>query len=390
MAASSDIEWTDATWNPVVGCSVVSPGCQHCYAMKLAGGRLRNHPSRAGLTQPSKAGPVWTGKVRLWEPWLTQPFEWKTPRRIFVCAHGDLFHEDVPDEWIDKVFAVMALTPQHTYQVLTKRAARMRKYFEERWQGTPARDIKMPDGHVLHVPSGGETGRRHQVEQALREIAEKRGMIDPDIDDQWDEKGRLKIARFVWPLPNVWLGVSAEDQARADERIPHLLATPAAVRFVSLEPLLGPIDLYNGDPDPRLGGHVATATYIGEWWEPGDARNSPPRVGVDWVIVGGESGTGARPMHPDWVRSLRDQCLAADRPMFFKQWGEWEPREEWSGHLGNGRFETMLAIMSDGRQCPDDAVPQDVGAHRMARVGKKHAGALLDGKLHREFPWSAT
>src|SRR6516164_8034629 len=125
MSDHTNIEWTDATWNPVTGCSLVSPGCAHCYAMRIAGTRLRNHPSRHGLTRDTEAGPMWTGEVRLNESWLNQPFKWKKPRRIFACAHGDLFHPAVPDKWIDRVFAVMALTQRHTYQVLTKRSGRM-------------------------------------------------------------------------------------------------------------------------------------------------------------------------------------------------------------------------------------------------------------------------
>ena len=134
MAETSTIEWTDATWNPITGCSVVSPGCTNCYAMTLAGTRLAQHPSRKGLTVPSKAGPVWNGKVRFNRDWLHQPLHWRRPRMIFVCAHGDLFHENVPDEWIDQVFAVMAIARWHTFQVLTKRPKRMRAYFAERWQ----------------------------------------------------------------------------------------------------------------------------------------------------------------------------------------------------------------------------------------------------------------
>ena len=126
MAEHSTIEWTDATWNPITGCSVISPGCKNCYAMKLAGGRLQHHPSRAGLTQPSAAGPVWNGLVRFNMEWLEQPLHWKRPRDVFVCAHGDLFHESVPDQWIADVFGVMHAASWHTFQVLTKRAARMR------------------------------------------------------------------------------------------------------------------------------------------------------------------------------------------------------------------------------------------------------------------------
>jgi len=143
MAGSSTIEWTDATWNPVTGCSVVSPGCINCYAMRLAGTRMRHHWSRQGLTNDSKAGPVWNGQVRFNEEWLDQPLRWRKPRRIFVAAHGDLFHEAVPDEWIDRCFAVMSLTPQHKHQVLTKRPDRMRDYlvrwYERRFLDGPRR-----------------------------------------------------------------------------------------------------------------------------------------------------------------------------------------------------------------------------------------------------------
>ena len=207
MSAHSSIEWTDATWNPITGCSVVSPGCTNCYAMKLAGGRLQHHPTRQGLTTPSKAGPVWNGKVRLNEGMLTDPLRWRRPRRIFVCAHGDLFHESVPDEWIDKVFAVMALAPHHTFQVLTKRADRMRAY--------------MRDFVAAH----------RSVSIAMSAL----GFKNTEANLQKLTQGHY--ADNFRPLPNVWLGVSAEDQERADQRIPDLLQTPAAVRFLSAEPL---------------------------------------------------------------------------------------------------------------------------------------------------------
>lgn len=295
MADNSKIEWTDATWNPITGCSVLSHGCAKCYAMKLAGTRLQHHPSRAGLTKDSKAGPVWTGEVRFNEQWLAQPLQWKRPRRIFVCAHGDLFHESVPDEWIDRVFAVMALAPQHTFQVLTKRAKRMRK-FVSRVTG------------LAQAAQWGGTVIADEFPHVTTSIAHPKGPT-------------------TWPLPNVWLGVSVEDQKRADERIPDLLATPAAVRFISAEPLLGPVDLeqaWHGENalDSECWGECAWCENghppmhncqqgRGEWWK--------DRSGLDWVIVGGESGAGARPMHPDWARSLRDQCAAAGVPFFMKQ-----------------------------------------------------------------------
>ena len=217
MADRSGIEWTDATWNPITGCRIKSPGCAGCYAMKLAGGRMQNHWSREGLTEPSKAGPVWNGKVRFNEAWLDQPLRWKRPRTIFVCAHSDLFYEEVPFAWIDRIVTVMRLAEQHRFQVLTKRPDRMLAYFTDR---SPAR----ADG-------------RGKAAIAL------------------GYDGPLELLGNPWPPANVWLGVSAEDQVWAEARVPFLLDTPAAVRFVSAEPLIGPIDFRHlalgGRPLPR-------------------------------------------------------------------------------------------------------------------------------------------
>ncbi|HQT38909.1 MAG TPA: phage Gp37/Gp68 family protein [Acidocella sp.] len=275
MADGTRIEWTDATWNPITGCSVVSPGCTNCYAMRLAGTRLQHHPSRAGLTVHSAAGPVWNGQVRLNEQWLDQPLRWKRGRRIFVCAHGDLFHENVPDCWIDQVFAVMALAPQHTFQVLTKRADRMRSYME-----------------TLDWLCDGEDG----ILPIVIPVAERFDVSMKSMPD-------------IWPFPHIWHGVSVEDQHRADTRVPHLLATPASVRFLSVEPMLAPIRALPYLMPVRM-------------WSNGDLNNYPyfyPKKPVDWVICGGESGPNARDMNPDWARSLRDQCAAADVPFFMKQ-----------------------------------------------------------------------
>jgi protein gp37 len=326
MADGTKIEWTDATVNAVNGCSVVSPGCTNCYAMRLAGTRMKHHPSRAGLTQESKAGPVWTGEVRLNEAALLQPLRWRRPRRIFWNAHGDLFHPNVPDEWIDRVFAVCALTSSvagangqptggHQHQILTKRPERMRDYFAD--------------------PRSNE----RMVEQAYR-IGLMPGIGAP---------------RDRWPLPNVWLGVSAEDQARADERIPHLLATPAAVRFLSCEPLLGSVDL-----------HDAMMRQV---------NGFAPRI--DWVIVGGESGPGARPMDPDWARQLRDQCEAAGVPFFFKQWGEWLLKLEAEKIIDR----TALNLRDHERTFLDEGT-----SGPFIRVGKRAAGRLLDGVQHDGMP----
>lgn len=364
MADHTSIEWTDATWNPITGCSVVSPGCTNCYAMKLAGSRLKHHPSRAGLTRDTKAGPVWTGETRLNGEWLDQPLRWKRPRRIFVCAHGDLFAESVPDEWIDKIFAVMALAPQHTFQVLTKRAGRLRQYFSE---GRDRRVARRVIDHVIHDPS----------------ICKR--MVDT-IDDTWpviaegDPEFPDDLLMRQWPLPNVWLGVSAEDQQRADERVPELLATPAALRFVSAEPLLGPIDfafIEAATPEGRAHGIKI------------DALKAPR--GLDWIIVGGESGKDARPMHADWARSIRDQCAAANVPFFFKQWGEWEefydrdrddpdwrstPKVDHQMGLGATRFLNLAG----GCGFHGDRLVA------VRNIGKKAAGRLLGGIEHNAMP----
>jgi protein gp37 len=370
LADGTHIEWTDATWNPITGCSVVSPGCTNCYAMKLAGTRLKNHPSRQGLTQDTKAGPVWTGEVRFNEQWLDQPLKWTKPRRIFTCAHGDLFAENVPDEWIDRVFAVMALCPQHTFQVLTKRAEQMRDYTRIRagdWT------LKLPDA----VPSPSNLFKT------------SKDRADAILGSNEDRRKLYRAHIVSWPLSNVWLGVSVEDQGRADERIPVLLDTPAAVRFISAEPLLGPIraDYINRGARGRLyplrGQEAMRIRYpdggVGDF-------SAPTRIGgkIDWVITGGESGPNARPMHPDWARSLRDQCQAAGVPFFFKQWGEWHPCEcfEEGGPCypmpGHEPFDSWKSPMFD----PDD---REIGWH-WRRLGKKAAGRLLDGREHSELP----
>ena len=355
MADHTHIEWTDATWNPITGCSVVSPGCTNCYAMRLAGTRLKHLPSRAGLTVDSKVGPVWNGQVRLNEEWLDQPLRWKRPRRIFVCAHGDLFAENVPDEWIDKVFAVMALAPQHTFQVLTKRAARMRAWFAD------------------------DAARRKGVRR--------------EYDSGLFPHGALP----QWPLPNVWLGVSAEDQIRADERVPELLATPAAIRFVSAEPLLGPIDFealctgwyfidalrgqkYHDVPEPYVSASEACAK-------------------LDWIIVGGESGPGARPMHPDWVRSIREQCAGAGTAFFFKQWGTWLDADELMRRINAGpayiarngqRWQPVQPLNFEDAAFLANVLKHPIehqsDGSTMLKLDKGRAGRLLDGVVHNAMP----
>jgi protein gp37 len=365
MADHTHIEWTDATWNPITGCSVVSAGCKHCYAMKLAGTRLQHHPSRAGLTVETKAGPVWNGQVRLNEAWLDQPLRWRRPRRIFVCAHGDLFHENVPDQWIDAVFAVMCLAPQHSFQVLTKRADRMRAY--------------CTSSHTL--------GR-------VLKLATDALAADGEVMAYNHDDGLTGIL-----LPNVWLGVSVEDQAAADERIPLLLQTPAAVRWVSAEPLLGPVRLPPAwvRPQRGCGGTTGGVHHHDEFCSPR----------LDWVVAGGESGTGARPMHPDWARSLRDQCAEAGVPFMFKQWGAWgqyvnedhytHGGEEKHAHAWVDRDTAISGLCwlddDDGGWSNWTGDPPMINAEDLAptvavmgHFGKKAAGRLLDGVLHDAYP----
>lgn len=310
--AETSIEWCDKTWNPVVGCSVISPGCTNCYAMKMAGRLERmGSPIYKGLTQKTKAGDVWTGKVEM-SNWgqVTAPLRWKKPARIFVNSMSDLFHENLPDEAIDKVFAVMALCPQHTFMVLTKRSGRMREYMND-----PA--------------------MRCRIGAAVRLLAPKNSTPYPTLYG-----GSIAESDPVhpWPLPQIWLGVSTEDQPRADERVPDLLATPAAVRFVSAEPLLGPVDFASIDDG------AAHREVPKREWGPLDSKDSPPSLWwdsltgkrtimhggatgdwsredarLDMIIAGSESGHRARPCDIEWVRSIKNQCVSAGVAFFYKQ-----------------------------------------------------------------------
>jgi protein gp37 len=367
MAGKSNIEWTGHTWNPLAGCSVLTPGCKRCYAMKMAA-RLEamGQELYKGLTEPSKAGPVWTGVMRQApEHVLLAPLKRKVPTVYFVNSMSDLFHENVPDEWIDRVFAVMALCPQHTFQVLTKRAERMRTYV------SAARAV--PVG----MEAMGLTLDAHARD--ARSTVGAGVILTGDI-------AHLK----VWPLPNVWLGVSTERQQEADDRIRPLLDTPAAVRFISAEPLLGPIDLSRLCILPQKPGSVRAGIHInalqGRYCESGVAYTgdwdvngpSPPvseRRKLDWVIVGGESGPDARPMHPDWARSLRDQCATAGVPYFFKQHGQFIP-ESCAARDHQGAHTSQTFGRSFVRQ----------SGETFWNVGKARAGRLLDGVEYNGMP----
>lgn len=355
------IEWTGETWNPIVGCSIVSPGCTNCYAMRWAAARLdQQHgqfPHYRGTTNRVNGKAVWTGKVALApERNLLKPLSWKKPRTIFVNSMGDLFHEDVPDEWIDRVFAVMALTPQHTFQVLTKRSARMWEYTND--QGVGRRiGLLMCD---------------------MWEDAPGIVLLADQSDAPFAPPG-TRVLLGQWPLRNCWLGVSAERQKEADERIPDLLAARAAVRFVSAEPLLGPIDLTRTVYHDAIG--ISMRGYLPNREEPDDYHFHSPKL--DWVIVGGESGHDARPMHPDWARSIRDQCAAASVPFFFKQWGEWQPIDHAGKHINCCAHGT---ITRGGQFAPENGIADPPEKVFTFKVGKKVAGRLLDGRTHNDMP----
>lgn len=273
MGDKTGIEWTDATWNPITGCDKVSPGCDRCYAETFAE-RWRGtegHYFERGFD------------VQLRPDKLDLPLRWTKPRKVFVNSMSDLFHNKVPDDYIARVFAVMAYAHRHTFQLLTKRHGRMRSLLSSQ------RFVELFDIEFCKVPDWAER------------------YPDPDY------AGHLMDG----PLSNVWMGVSAEDQKRADLRIPALLDTPAAVRFVSAEPLLGSIELKQHWLHPVMRTPSPESNAIGR--RIGKAHG----VGfIDWVIVGGESGPGARPMHPDWARSLRDQCESAGVAFHMKQYGE--------------------------------------------------------------------
>lgn len=287
----SKIEWTEATWNPVTGCTEISPGCKNCYAKGMAK-RLKamgQHKYRNEF------------KVTTHPECLDEPLKWKKPRRIFVCSMGDLLHEDVPDEFRNEMFDVIRLKADwHTYIILTKRPERALAFTE-------------------------------------------------------------RLGWKPWPN-NIWLGVTAENQERFDERWRHLKNIPAAVKFVSYEPGLGSLML------------------------PADFLELGKRA---WVICGGESGSGARPLHPDWVRSLRDQCEKADVKFFFKQWGEWQISSAENGHYDCDMTRNGAVWVHNDASITTPSSHRDkegTEPYAMIRIGKKKAGRMLDGVIHDAMP----
>lgn len=348
MSDGSSIEWTDATWNPLLGCSKVSPGCDGCYAISTARIRESNPNPKIstaydGIVHRDPAGLLdWTGQVNLLPARLMQPLRWQKPRRIFVNSQSDLFHDQVPDDFIIQVLAVIGLARRHTFQLLTKRHGRMRSLL-------------------------GRPGLSVAVQAAMQYLLAQAGTPVP--------RGTKRMLRTdagawmpytTWPLPNLWLGVSVENQQWADTRIPALLQTPAAVRWLSCEPLLGPVDV---------------AMYL-------DANRGVESLGkaIDWVVVGGESGPNARPMHPHWARWLLGQCENANVPFLFKQWGQWASQ---SGQADSwlDRDPDAYVNAHDGRVLDEHGALDDGGTFTgVYRVGKKAAGRELDGRTWDQYP----
>lgn len=325
MTKSHKIGWLNLpdykgeTWNPIIGCSKISDGCQNYYAEKMAF-RLANIPSTAYYMEVTRALPKeakgWNGNTELRHLSIDKPIHWRKPRVIFVCSMGDLFHETVQFEWIDKVMSVIGKCPQHIFTILTKRPENAFAYYQSR------------------------------------------GITKPPL--------------------NLWFGVTAENQQEANKRIPQLLNIPTAVHFVSLEPMLGGIKLELVDLEHGAHDFLTGTVFCPGMNEPATTNNK-----LDWVICGGESGHKARPMHPDWVRSIRDQCKEAETPFFFKQWGEWIPAmlipEEW-GHPADVKGKHSWVNKLDGKDTGEGEGEMTI------KVGKHKSGNLLDGVKYEEYP----
>jgi protein gp37 len=344
MATGTKIQWTEATWNVCVGCTKISAGCQNCYALRMAV-RLAHNPKipkkdreryRSTISE-TKSGWEWSGKVALFEDRLEQPKSWRKPRMVFLCSMSDICHEDVPAWFIEATFNAMLWNDQnggdygqkHIFQVLTKRPERLANLLSGNvWR--PCVHGALPVGPAGPIPNGGLPER-------------------------------------------IWVGITAEDQKALDDRAYHLWRIPAKMTWISHEPALGPLDLSarygEGQPDDP-------PAPISEW--------------IKWVVTGGESGPGARPMSPDVARSMRNQCAAAGVPWFFKQWGEWRECDspaDWQGE--DPRRYAIRWVHTNGETfgpVEGERFQPCNSARRMVRLGKKSAGNLLDGKAYQAFP----
>jgi len=285
--ANSKIEWTQKVWNPVTGCTKISAGCENCYAEKFA----KRLAGRCGYDQENPF------KITSHEDKIYEPAKWRKPKIVFVGSMGDIFHDDVPDHWIDAIMATAAIFPKHTFMFLTKRPKRMQEYFSR----SKEEILKNWEDSIYQI-----------------------GWADKDGDVDSTACFLYNYSQKHWPIPNIWLGVTVENQATANYRIPLLGETLAAKRFISVEPMLG--NLF-------IGGYLSG-------------------YDIKWVICGGENGQGARPMHPDWVSSLLGQSHLLAIPFFFKGWGEWLYYNNSSAH----------------------------------KLGKKKSGRMIDGKEYLQYP----
>lgn len=376
----TSIEWTDSSWSPITGCTRKSSGCDNCYSARLTYRlEMMGQAKYEGLTVLNPAGDRhFNGVVRCHHDQLEIPLKWKKPRKIFVNSMSDTFHRDVPFDFIDSMFAIMALCPQHTFQVLTKRPDRMAEYF----------NAPIPLSTRADMVAGMAPTR---IDGKLFAWGETRP--DRHKADVYDRRPWMG-----WPLKNVWLGTSVENQEAADERIPHLLRCPAVVRFLSVEPLLGSISFpevcRKMDGPCWCGSHISTVDF-----EPLAHREWP----IHWSICGGESGPGARPMHPDWARSIRDQCVSAGVPFHFKQFGEYGPgsfdgvgdpvfrqfadKQQWVNKAstwvnGGTCIDAAGTVLKNGGDFDKATYPVTI----VHRLGKKKAGRILDGRTWDEFP----
>ena len=377
----TNIEWCDFTWNPVTGCfgPKVSPGCDNCYAERTMNTRLRHLRRYDGDKEPFQ-------NCLFHEDRLLQPLRRKKPSRIFVCSMSDLFHDLVVDEWLAQIFTVMALCPQHTFMLLTKRPGRMRDWISD----------ETDNGGVL-------------LFNALHDVCARAG-LDPDAVN----------SSITWPLPNVWLGVTVCNQAELVRHLPVLLQTPAAKRYLCFEPFLGAVDVRKAYPQDYM--HCSLCKWHGfndelehrtvgiyeeefcpDCGNDGTFALDYPHEdselalgGIDWVICGGETGPGARPMHPDWVRGLRDQCGASrsqPTPFFFKGWGEWLPssqaaeyEKKYGGIVPGGHYGRLWPNGVFQYQQPPAYYAKSEKAVLIFRVGKRRSGRLLDGEEWSEVP----
>lgn len=339
------------TWNPIIGCSRISEGCEDCYAEKMARRLSAIALSKSDDEYFDVSGignyslvtlnGKWNGKTRLVPNALEKPLKWRKPRMIFVCSMSDLFHENTPFEWIDKVFDVMVTNPDHLYLLLTKRPERALEYYK--WAGKQVKDAGFDS-----YPSQSDN------------------LLD-----------------YISEIPFIWLGVSVENQEQADKRIPLLLQIPAALRFISCEPLIGPVDLSQIRllPPRECITHNILNGIPYDWDYEQYFPENRIEPTIQWVIAGGESGPKARPMHPDWVRSIRDQCEGTDVPFFFKQWGQWVDFDHCPDHLKKN------CGPSDGYQSHSWYHQKgDRSLNRMYRVGSHQSGSQLDGKHYKIFP----